>query len=267
MNTSKKRLVVISGVTGAIGSALFAEYGQDPGTVIYGISRKARPVGDFLREGKLPQKTLICSIGDLDDYSSLFDRIDYGSFNEVIYIHALGLYPFEVNNVGNITVECDRDGDGINDNVTKLTYDAFISATSSLQKNWRGTSKCIIFGSIADKYHPSVHQSWWKTIEKVKGYMNGEVVNNPNLSMVIFNISSVLCPHEVITRPFVFVNTDANQIFWLHPYELARFVVEKTNMVNSGFNEFEKYRIKPGFVEGDYYTDPSFTPRKVMELY
>lgn len=266
MEKNKKKIVIISGITGAIGSALFAEYGQDQNTVIYGISRKALPFESFLKEGKLPLKTLICSIGSLNDYSELFKHINY-DIGEIIYVHSLGLYPFEVNREGAITIENDSDKDGVNDDVTKLTFNAFVSATQNLQKYWKGISKCILFGGIADKYRPSVHQSWWKTIERVKEYMKIETRNNPNLSMSVFNISSVLCPHEVITRPFVFTDTDAEQAYWLHPYDLTRFVARETEKVKPGFREFERYNIKPGFSSDTYYEDQHFTPRKVKELY
>jgi hypothetical protein len=266
MDANKKKIIIISGVTGAIGTALFAEYGQDRNNVVYGISRKALPVEAFLKGGLLPHQTLICSIGDAADYSTLFAHIDY-DVSEVVYVHALGLYPFEVDTSGNIVIENDVDKDGVNDEVTKLSFTAFVSATQNLEKYWQGKTTCLIFGSIADRHQPAVHQSWWKTIEKVKQYMRGRAVANANLSMIVFDISSVLCPHEVITRPFVFTNTDADQAYWLHPYELAQFVVESASNARPGFHELEKYRAKPGFEPGKYYKDDCFTPRKVRELY
>ncbi len=262
-----KRLIVISGVTGAIGSALFAEYGQYKDNIVYGISRKATPLDLFVKNGKLPLKTLICGIGSLDNYSKLFKSINYSVAKEVIYIHALGLYPFEVDCNGKIKIENDLDNDGINDDVKKLTLASFSKATESLQENWKGTLKCVIFGGIADKHHPGVHQSWWKVIEMTKDYMRNAIKLNSKLSMIIVNISSVLCPHEVITRPFVFTDTDAQKEYWLHPYKLAKFVFSSVNKSLSGFFEIEKYNIKPDFSINNYYIDNNFTPRKVRELY
>lgn len=266
VKNNKKKLVIISGVTGAIGSALFATYGQRKDTVVYGISRKAQPVDVFSKGGKMPLATLICSIGEGLDYRRLFKEIDYSCVSEVVYVHALGLYPFEVDNNGSIKIENDNNGDGINDEVNRLTFESFVSATSTLNKCWEGKSKCIIFAGIADKHRPLVHQSWWKTIEKVKEYMIKTVSDNSNMSMLVFSISSVLCPHEVITRPFVFTDTDADQRYWLDPYELAKYVVNKTDSTR-GYREYEKFRIKPGFKEDSYYKDRFFTPRKVKELF
>lgn len=262
-----KKLIIISGVTGAIGSALFAEYGQYKNTVVYGISRKASPMSAFIKNGKLPFSTLICSVDLVDGYKKLFHLIDYSKIDEIVYIHALGLYPFEIDSNGNLKIEDDNNNDGINDNVMKLTKDNFTNATINIQKNWSGVLKCLIFGGIADKYHPTAHQSWWKVIEITKKYMLRQVGINPSLSMILVNISSVLCPHEVITRPFVFTDTDACKEYWLHPYKLAKFVYNLTNKIKSGFIEVEKYNIKPNFKVDSYYKDRHFTPRKVTELY
>lgn len=262
-----KKLVIISGVTGAIGSALFAEFGQHKNTVVYGISRKASSAMSFMRNGKLPLSTLICSIESLDAYGKLFKSIDYSTVSEIVYIHALGLYPFEVDSQGKLKIDNDKDGDGINDDVVKLTLESFSNATRGLQDNWKGILKCVIFGGIADKHHPVVHQSWWKVMEMTKDYMWNQVKSNPRLSMILVNISSVLCPHEVITRPFVFTDTDAKKEYWLHPYKLARFVYDTIKKSLPGFIEVEKYNIKPNFSVNDYYMDNNFTPRKVKELY
>lgn len=265
-NNTKKRLVIISGVTGAIGGALLTVFGHRKNTIVYGLSRKAEPVNLFLKNDKLPIATLACSIGDDMDFESLFQKIDVENVRDITYVHCVGLYPFEVDRNGSIVVSNDNDGDGVNDEVHKLTYLSFVNATSMLQKYWKGKLSCAIFAGLADKHHPSGHKSWWTTIEKVKNYMRRSVGTNENLSMIVFNISSVLCPHEVITRPFVFVHTDADPRFWLNPYELARFVVSKLTSV-TGYHEFDKFKSKPGFDENSYYKDEVFTPRKVKELF
>lgn len=258
---------MISGVTGSIGSALLAEYAQDKETIIYGISRKALPLTAFLENGKLPHKTLICSIDIPSQYSNVFQSIDFSDIEEVIYVHAMGLYPFEVNEEGKVVVENDNDQDGINDQTFNLTYGAFTAAVTALLSTWNGRTKTIIFGGIADVHEPSVHQSWWKTIKKVKEFIHHTIENHPNLSMLVFNISSVICPHELITRPYVFTHTDADQSKWLHPHELAQFVVRSTEDSAPGFHELDKFRIKENFNPNEYYKDSQFTPRKVDELF
>jgi len=264
---STKNIIIISGITGAIGSALLADYSQDQDVVIYGISRRGQPIEAFLKEGCLPQRTLICSLPEVNGYEAMFSRMDFSNVKSVTYIHAVGLYPFEVSKEGKVQVENDRDGDGINDAVTKLTYQNFVAATTALLNAWKGKTSCAIFAGIADKYKPVVHQSWWKTIEKVKTYMQNLCAERTNLSTVVFNISSVICPSEVITRPFVFTDTDANPMFWLPPHELSQFVVSELGKIGMGYFEVEKFRVKPDFESENYYADQNFTPRKVNELF
>ena len=211
-----KKLVIISGVTGAIGSLFLAEFAQEENTIVYGISRKAPSISDFLRNGHLPHASLICSIGDslVDGYAQLAGNINFEGIDEVVYVHALGLYPFEINHTGDYVVENDHDNDGINDAVIELTYKAFVSAFSEIRKKYKGQLKCVIFGGLADVHKPLVHQSWWRTFERTKAFMQ-EKADEKTLLMVA-NISSVLCPHELITRPFVFIETDANPAYWLY---------------------------------------------------
>lgn len=262
-----KRIVVIAGVTGSVGSALLAEYAQDKNTVIYGISRKALPLSTFLENNKLPQKTLICAVDIPSGYKDLFQSIDFSDVEEVAYVHAMGMYPFEVNVNGDLVVENDFDGDGINDDTFMLTYKAFTVAVTQLLETWKGKTNTIIFGSASDVYEPVVHQSWWRTFKKVKEFSKEVVEKNQSIGMYVFNISSVICPHELITRPFVFVHTDADQTKWLHPHELSQFVLATTEKGTSGFHEIDKFRIKENFNPDEYYKDSMFTPRKVSELY
>jgi hypothetical protein len=262
-----KRIIIITGVTGAIGSALLAEYAQNKENIIYGISRKALPLDSFLINEKLPQTTLICRIQIPEEWDKLCKAINFSDIEEVIYIHGMGHYAFEVSKDGVVAIENDQDGDGINDETFRLTYIAFTTAINELETHWNGSLKTVIFGGIADIHRPAVHQSWWKTIERTKLYMQNFASTHPLSTMLVFNISSVLCPHEIITRPFVFIHTDADQTKWLNPHELAEFVVEKVSSISSGFQEIEKFRRKENFDVDTYYKDESFTPRKVQELF
>ena len=225
------------------------------------------PVDNFIgQNGKLPHSTLIMSISNFesDEWERFIKHIDFTNIDHVTYIHAIGSYPFEVDEKGKIVIENDKDEDGINDEVMKLTYTAFTGATKNIIKNFSDKITSIIFGGIADKHRPAAHSSWWKVIEKTKDYMRSTA--SERVAMIIFNISSVICPHEIITRPYVFIKTDADQKYWLHPYEFAQFLLNQSALIKGGFHEIEKYRIYPEF-DPEYYTDKKFTPRKVDELY
>jgi hypothetical protein len=260
-----KTLVVIAGVTGAIGSACLAKYGCLPDTTIIGISRQAIPASAYLSNAPcLPDGTLLCSIGNITtqtDCRAFAAMICRESYTEIAYVHALGIYPFELDVSGDVSVSHDDDGDGIDDRVVSLSYDAFFHMVGALSGLGLPV-KALIFGGIADKHRPAVHRSWWTVMERVKARMRESV--NAQIAFAVLNISSVLCPHELLTRPFVFTATDACPQFWLRPDEVADKTVT-TLQGATGYVEVELFHRSLYYREG-YYVDERFTLRKRTEL-
>ena len=198
-------------------------------------------------------------------------RIDFKKFKSVTYVHAIGHYPFEVNEHGDIAVTDDKDGDGINDKCSRLlrVFRYTVSCIDRLVDKKRKTFKCkaVLFGSISDKYKPTAHASSWKSMEKTKHWAH---CVETNFCFYLINISSVICPHELITRPFVFTQTDADHMYWLKPADVAYLVRSQTSVYwkkeGTLLHEREEFKKNPNFSE-DYYDDNNFTPRKVSELF
>lgn len=265
-----KRLYIISGVTGALGNALLSRLLQDEDAVVYGISRQARPWSDFVCEQKLPEQSFICSVGNLsaNDVEAFIKAIDARAFSSILYVHGLGSFPFEIDRSGKHIVENDADGDGIND----LTYNLMYTKFTAFLKPLKNLSVSLpvaafIFGSLADMHEPAAHRSWWHTMLKVKKYMRSHATKTFGLHVV--NISSLLCSHELISRPFVFTATDADPRYWLQPIDLADSLIAQFQSPSlfSGYNERNIYNRKPGF-DANYYSDNGdFTLRKTRELF
>jgi hypothetical protein len=269
-----KKLVIITGITGAIGNAFLAKYSRDENTVVYGISRKAEDMNEFvnIETGKFFPSTFICDIGSLRQEKILefVNKINFEIFESVTYIHLLGLYPFEVDKFGKFSVENDKDGDGINDTVLELSYRVFKFFNDGIIKKTEVSNtsfSSITFGSLADEHKPLVHQSWWRVMEMTKEYMKKLSKNH---GMHLIKISSVTCTHEIITRPHVFIQTDADMNYWVLPHEITdRFFAKiEENKIDlfSRFHEYEIYNKKPGF-DSEYYENFKFTPRKTKEIY
>ncbi|HEV7449691.1 MAG TPA: hypothetical protein VGP13_04100 [Candidatus Paceibacterota bacterium] len=262
-----KTLVIINGVTGAIGTACLARFSREEDTVIYGLSRQAPNFTEFAQGGLLPARTLICSIGNITnikDAKAFADAIDPALFKKIIYVHAVGVYPFELDATGNIKVSNDADGDGIDDRVVQLSHDAFFTMSDALAGLGKSLS-VLIFGGIADKYQPAVHTSWWSVMGKVKSAMLKRAVVYKNAAYHLLNISSVICPHEILTRPFVFINTNADPRFWLMPSEVADKAAELTLSNKIGFVETDLYHAS-NYYHTAYFKDEHFTKRKQAEL-
>ncbi len=276
------KLVIIHGVTGAIGSACLSLFGSENDTVVYGISRKARDFRDFCFGKKLPVKTLICSIYGDSPEDHYPDRMAYyfgkainaEAFECIHYIHAIGNYPFEIDENGDRIVSCDNDQDGIDDRCALLTRNMFNSFSRDIARETKKQVHSLLFGGIADKHEPFAHISWWKTMKKLKDFLAESFEKAEQGSTIeafckvsILNISSVLCPNELITRPFVFSKTDADPKYWLRPEEVATYVkfIFYSNQAEK-LKEYELFKKKPDF-DLNYYEDENFTPRKIVELY
>jgi hypothetical protein len=277
-----KKLVIIHGVTGAIGSACLSHFASQTDTIVYGISRKAKDFREFCTNGKLPIATLICSVSGRDNNDHCADRMSYyfgqainaNAFESISYIHSVGCYPFEVDKNGDRFVSCDNNQDGIDDRCTLLTDYMFKSFSIGLARETKKYVQSIIFGGIADKHEPFAHISWWKTIKRMKEFFVESFEKAEKGSVVaelckisVLNISSVLCPNELISRPFVFSKTDADPKYWLTPVEVAEYLAFiLSNDQKEKLKEYELLKKKPNF-DSEYYEDEKFTSRKIAELY
>lgn len=273
MKNNKNQLIIISGITGAIGNAFLCKYSREKGAVIYGISRKAQPYQRFIdpETEKLSDQSFIASIDDLSDESigSFVAKIDFEKFESITYVHCVGTFPSEIDLDGKLMVENDNDGDGINDEVMELSHNSFVRMINAIEIAKSSSIKlsAIIFGSIADAHKPMVIQSWWRTKELTVKFMQEK---SENIGMHMINVSSVTCSNEMIDRPQVFTKTDADIRYWLLPTELTdRFFkeidFEKIDMFR-GYHEYEIFNVKPNFGI-NHFENSNFTARRIKEVY
>ena len=262
-----KTLIIINGATGTLGTACFARFSREHDTNMIGLSRQALPAEIFCKNDYLPDNILVCSMGDItskEDCENFVKKIDKSFYDKVIYIHALGFYPCELDKAGNIYVANDDDHDGIDDRVVKLSYEAFFAMTGALQKLGL-PMRALIFGSIADKLKSIVHKSWWTVMGRIKERMKKEVEQNDKASFLVLNISSVIDASELLIRPFVFQNTNADASFWLTPHEVAEQVVSLVFSKMNGFVEDELFHKADYYQEG-YFEEDKYIKRRKGEL-
>ncbi|MEN9558365.1 MAG: hypothetical protein RL141_734 [Candidatus Parcubacteria bacterium] len=261
-----KNLVLINGVTGAIGSACLAQFSRNPNNTIYGFARRARIYQFFLKNGAMPDATLVCSLGSdiIRGLRDLLSKVDRSQYERVVYVHALGVYPTEIDMDGVIRVSNDHDEDGIDDRVMTLSYEVFFGALDTLVQMELPT-QAIIFGGLSDKHQPLVHQSWWKVMEKMKKRGMEVVGAQSGFGLTLLNVSSVMGPNDLMTRPFVFRDTDATAHCWLMPHEVAEAVERLTSGDRTGFQECELFH-RAGYFKQGYYEGEGFTDRKKREL-
>lgn len=256
----KKTLVIINGVTGAIGNACLAEFSRCENVTIIGLSRQARHYRSFMDGEYLAEGSFICSVGDItkkQDCEAFAAAINSSSYARIIYVHAVGLYLLELDRLDTSSV--------VDGRVVKLTHDAFVSMVEALSTMGKPL-RMLIFGGLSDKHHPRVYKSWWTVMERVKARMRKFVMSHENMRFCLLNISSVVCSNEMITRPYVFIKTDAIPRYWLQPHEVSEEVVALTVSGKLG-RIVEKDLFRPSdYYHDGYYTEPEFSKRKKLEL-
>ncbi len=264
-----KKVIIINGVMGVIGSPIFSFFAEQGENIIYGISRKGLYFDEYVTDdGKLPESNLVFSLAD---YKKENYEIDVENFIDslpnlpVVFIHTMGEYVTEMDRDGQLKITNDNDGDGINDNVKRLTYDVSVSFSKKLSTRKEPTV-FIQIGSLSDKYRIDIHGSWVKSMDLLKSDLESICEKNKNFYAMILNVSSVLTPKELTDRPFVSVKTNADMKYWLPPVEIAYFINNYMQSPEKGLVEKELYKKWPN-ISPDHFTIDSYKERRGKEIY
>lgn len=264
-----KTVVIINGVMGVIGSPIFSYFAEQGENIVWGVSRKGLYFEEFLdADGKIQQKNLVFSLAD---YKTENYNIDIENFIEalpdlpVVFIHAMGEFVTEMSRDGKLNVLNDHDGDGINDNVKRLTHEVPISFAKKLSAR-KNETLFIQIGSLSDKYRVDIHGSWLKSMDLLKNDLKDICEKSTNFNATILNVSSVLTPKELIDRPFVSIQTNADMRYWLPPVEIAGFIDSYMKSPKHGFTEEELYKKWPNIASHHFQLD-AYKMRRSSELY
>ena len=264
-----KKIIIINGVMGVIGSPLFSYFAESEDNIVWGISRKGLYFEDYLdEEGKLPQSNIVFSLADYQrDNNALLINTFVESIPDlpIVFIHTMGKFVTEIDKQGNSRVENDNDGDGINDEVKRLTYDVPLAFSRELAKR-KSSVLFVQIGSLSDKHNLVLHSSWVKSIKLLKKELVGISERHENFKTLILNVSSVLTPKELIDRPFISTQTDAEMKYWLPPIEIAKFIGQYSQSEEVPFFEKDLYRSWPNFSR-EHFSVESYKERRKSEFY
>ena len=247
----------------------FSHFVESTNHAVWGISRKGKYFEEFYDEdNKLPLKNLVFSLGD---YFSDKTELSINEFvksidcSSVTFIHTMGKFVTEIDENGELLVEDDHDGDGINDDVKRLSYHIpswFLDAFAKQKK----TLNFIQIGSLADKHSMELHGSWVKSLELLKEGLNKTTKEFDFINALILNVSSVLTPKELIERPYASVQTNADLQYWLPPIEIARFIADYISQPIQGFVEKDLFKIWPNFSKKHFGAE-DYKERRKKELF
>lgn len=260
------KLIIIAGVTGSIGQEILRKYFLEKETLIYGISRKGVAIDDFYT---LPNYHMIvgvdlCHTASINEFIS---KIPVQHYDSISYFHVVGEFKTEITEKFEVAVQNDVDGDGIDDDVYGLVAKAYQDMVSGLVEIARvadSTLKVASFGSLADVHDIPCFQSFRKSRELVKTFSQEISQKYSNVSVYLFNTSTILSVDEMLERPFIF-STNVDPTYWITPSELVEKALSFMGASN-GLIERDIYLANPQF--SDDYFDPTVTlRRRVQELY
>lgn len=196
----EKPFIIINGVEGLVGTDLAYKFNEN-GYKICGLYDEAQDIQYKYKNSGLNNVADIVSIGDTsieNNCENIISIVNRVNTKDVIYIHALGVYPLELTSVKNIKAKY-KDQKEIEDMIENLSYNCFSSMADALSKTDKNV-KLVFFSVIKDKYYNIKYEKWWSVVDKVKKYMNDSLVKYKNLKFSILNISGVNTDKELLVN-------------------------------------------------------------------
>lgn len=261
ISIKKKKLVIISGATGSIGSCFFEQLILDLNFHVVGLSRHG------LKTEKIPNYNCIVSFDfeNKKSYKLLEDLVKENNYEKIIYIHGVGKFITEINS--NRQTFSEPKPEEINKEVVKLTFDYTSKVVNTLLKSVKRKTKvsAVNIGSLSDEFEIPVFQSWRFAQTKLIKYFEKITKSYKNFSALTVRVSTILGAKELIDRPHLFdTQTDPN--FWLPKTELVEYVKRRVGYCKNESKIEKLYRSYPKFEKNHWDISETFT-RRVKEIY
>ncbi len=209
------KLAIITGVNGALGKAYANRFSVQEQFKCIGISRSE--VSD-----KNLRVTYVENVDLLDAEKTrllVANHLSLDNVSEVLLIHPVGKFKFEINQ----QPQLDVDGDGMDDEVYASNVITFKNIEGPLTEVVRQQGKITDlllcgFGSVSDRYKIPLWLSYSRAKDILRQYISVRArQNGSNIHVkgVFVNVSSVNTGNENKLRPF------ADKTHWLEPEEIV----------------------------------------------
>lgn len=261
MKSTNKKLILITGATGSIGSCFFEQFILENDCHVVGLSRSG------LKTLKIPSHHSIVyfDFEDKKSYEKIGKLLENGNYKKIFYIHAVGKFQTEIIESENGFSEPKKGK--YNDQVVKLTLEYTSRMVDFLvAKASKGIEiTAINIGSLSDEFDIPVFQSWRYGQTQLLNFFDKKTKEFKNLSALTVRVSTILGANELLDRPYLFnTNTDPN--FWLPKTELVAFVKRRIKYFFNGSKIENLFRRYPQFDNGHWNGKKTFA-RRVLEQY
>lgn len=243
-----KKLVMVTGGNGSLGKSYLEKLRGMPGIKCLGIVRP------HLGETNNNEEILEVDLLEESEVSAQIRRIDLSTVSEVVLIHSVGKFRFEVK--GSPVI--DEDKDGIDDEVYKSNVITFYNLIKPLLTklneqsavgNFIPMTVCA-FGSISDKYEIPYWQSYTKAKEILRHFIRSLVGHKASglIRGLFINLSSVDTENERQLRP------KADRTYWLKCEEIVEQTLPLLLEQGPFWQEVDVFKKDPTF-DPEYYYD------------
>jgi NAD(P)-dependent dehydrogenase (short-subunit alcohol dehydrogenase family) len=242
-----KKLVIIAGAAGEIGSSYAKALAEKEIDVIAVIrNKKLSFQSSFVKE-------IICHLEDEKSIEGAFSLVDLSKYQEVIYLHTIGVDKFDPRGYPDVRPMKTIDEDVYNTNVNSFKYlmrYLVKNIGDNNQKNKKPTTlKIAMIGGVADKYAPFVIESFCEVKNIIRQYIQSQTALHPEwISGLSINVTSTITSSALSVRPF------ADTTCWLTPQEVVDKSLDALIAEKPGYEEVDIIKKLPNFTSG-YYED------------
>jgi sporulation protein YlmC with PRC-barrel domain len=246
MKNLEKTLVIVAGAAGEIGTKFIKEIISNNGNAIGVIRNTSVDIESDNFE------TIQCSLDKQEDIKEKFNNVDLSQYENIIYLHTIGVDKFNPRNYPNVTKMATIDPDVYDTNVNSFKYLLRYLGSKVYQLNEQGKNiklKTVAIAGTSDKYTPFVIEDFCEAKFIIRQYIQSYISRFPDwFSGLAINLTSTITKSALIMRPFA--KTD----YWLTPGDVVKQSFEEFTSLGKGYKEIDLMKFSPNFVEG-YYED------------
>jgi NADP-dependent 3-hydroxy acid dehydrogenase YdfG len=244
--SEKKRLVLVSGASGAVGRAYINLLSDMENTHCIAISRAGA-------EFDVPNVTQCkADLLDSEATANAVRGISFDGYDEIIFVHSVGRFKYEQHGLP----EIDLNNDGIDDEIYATNIETFVNVikpvmVSLIEKRKQGEQVNLGMyglGSLSDKHSVPCWNSYSKSKNILRSLIYHTIKYYPEFVRgMMLNVSTVDTERENELRP------NADKEFWLKGSEVAEaslpFIL---NEQVGSWRELDIYKPSPYFKKGYY---------------
>jgi NADP-dependent 3-hydroxy acid dehydrogenase YdfG len=240
-----KILAIIAGAAGEIGTTFCHFFANQQIDCIAVIRHKKLAIRSSYIQ------SIPCNLDIQKDIEEKFSAIRFENYDQVIYLHTIGVDKFNPRGYPAVHKMETIDPDVYNTNVNSFKYlmRFLVGKIESINKERteKTTLKISCIAGVADKHAPFVIESFCEAKYIVKQYIQSQCSIHPTwISGLSINVTSTITKSALAVRPH------ADTTYWFLPEEIVKESFDVLLKRVVGYSEIDLIKKSPNFVDGYY---------------